>query len=211
LVSDAPFPPDELSVFPPSLTFTEDLSVDIMLPQQGLEISSRDETEWKLSSNAPWLYVSQLAGTTLAKPTIAADAHSVQEGTYYGELFVESDKLGSIVSVPVTLTVLCSLPPGDTISSTIAVDTKDAILTWDDSLESTSYNIYRAIDDPYFVPAGPAYGSTTSLTWTDPDSNVVGNLAENHYYLLRGANSCGETKVSKRMGVFDFAITPGGP
>lgn len=69
------------------------------------------------------------------------------------------------------------------------------------------FNIYRAANDPYFVP-GALY-ATSGSPWTDPDGAVLGNVGLNYSYLIRASNSCGESADSQRLGEFDFALVSG--
>ncbi|MEM7119305.1 MAG: right-handed parallel beta-helix repeat-containing protein, partial [Chloroflexota bacterium] len=68
--------------------------------------------------------------------------------------------------------------------------------------------IYRSINDPYFTPS-TSYDQIIGNLWADGDNDEIGNVAENHFYLVRGQNECGYGGDSKRVGEFDFEIVPG--
>jgi len=67
-------------------------------------------------------------------------------------------------------------------------------------------NIYRASNDPYFTPGG-AYALNQTSVWTD--AGAAGTVGSNYTYIIRANGDCGESGNSKRLGEFDFAITPG--
>jgi hypothetical protein len=105
----------------------------------------------------------------------------------------------------------CAPPP--VVDPTIAVVGVNIQLSWTADA-GDSYQIYRAVNDPYFVSV-EAYGSTSlgAGSWLDNDTNEVGDVAENHYYFVRATHSTVGcfSDVSKTVGEFDFAIVPGTP
>ncbi len=105
-VNDAPLPPDQLAIYPGTLVFTANLALDTLLPQQQVQVVSRAPAAWTLSANVPWLGATAISGTTPAGPTILAQAYLVDEGTHTGVLTFTSTALGSVVTAPVTLTVI---------------------------------------------------------------------------------------------------------
>jgi hypothetical protein len=102
---DDPPKADALQVVPDRLTFTADLSRDIPLPQQQVEVLSRSPVSWTLSADVGWLSASSAAGRTPAGPTILVDAFELEDGTHSGTLTFESAELGSSIDVPVEITV----------------------------------------------------------------------------------------------------------
>lgn len=99
---------------------------------------------------------------------------------------------------------ICAAPEAVT-GETIQPSGSSVQLGWTSS--AVSFNIYRAANDPYFTP-GATYASGTS-PWTDPDSNVLGNVVSNYTYLIRANSNCGESTNGRRLGEFDFPIVPG--
>jgi hypothetical protein len=67
-----------------------------------------------------------------------------------------------------------------------------------------SHDIYRAADDPYFL-AGAQIGDNVASGWAY-DEPLLGDPAQNAYYSVGDAASC-----VRRLGEFDFALTPGSP
>ena len=47
--------------------------------------------------------------------------------------------------------------------------------------------------------------ATVRLNWSDAPA------ASNHYYLIEGIPDSGSPLSSRRLGEFDFALTPGAP
>lgn len=84
----------------------------------------------------------------------------------------------------------------------------DVRLTWVGT-SGISYNIFRAANDPYFIP-GSIYAASVTSPWTDPDDNELGEPGYSYYYLvLETDNNCGVTAVTPRVGAFNFGIIPG--
>jgi len=94
------------------------------------------------------------------------------------------------------------------VTPTIDVDGVNIELDWSAVQGATSYNIYSALDEPYFMPGSP-YDDTTTMPW--PDDGAAGDPAENHYYIVRSVGCTGpiESDNSQRLGEFDFALAPG--
>ncbi|NIM94590.1 MAG: hypothetical protein GTO18_12895 [Anaerolineales bacterium] len=105
LAVDAPLPPDELRSVPTSLEFEADLSMDIPLPQEQVQVLSRRSVDWQLTADVAWLAASAVEGTTPAGPTILVNAFLLEDGIHNGTLTFTSDDLGDSVDVPVTVTV----------------------------------------------------------------------------------------------------------
>ncbi len=86
----------------------------------------------------------------------------------------------------------------------IATSGATVTLTW--TAGEPTANIYRGQDDPYFTP-GAVYAGGVSSGWTD--TGAAGNPAHNDTYIIRAQGGCGESADSRRLGEFDFALTPG--
>ena len=95
-------------------------------------------------------------------------------------------------------------PPA--IDPGIQINTGNVQLSWA-SVPVSNYKIFRSINDPYFI-APLSYATTTGTTWTDGDTDEIGNVAENHFYYVRGFNNCA-SEFGQTVGEFDFTIVPG--
>ena len=89
----------------------------------------------------------------------------------------------------------------------------DALLRWQHIDPNTAYEIWRNTA-PYFDP-DQGEGSkistepATAGEMTYPDAGVVGNPAQNHFYVVRGYVSSGASGPSNQVGEFDFELMPG--
>ena len=99
-VNDTPAP-DQLQVSPEALTMTVDLAQDTVLPQDFVQVFSRDARPFTATVDAAWLSLSAITGTTPAQLTVVINPIGLAEGTQTGSITVISD-LGS-VTVPVTV------------------------------------------------------------------------------------------------------------
>ena len=76
-------------------------------------------------------------------------------------------------------------------------------------ISGLTYNVYRAVDLPYFV-AGTAYEGGISDTWYfDLDPNAIGNAGHSYCYLIRAVYSGLTSTDSNRVGSFSFGLVPG--
>ncbi len=103
----------------------------------------------------------------------------------------------------------CSAPNAPVISIT-QVETQ-VQLAWPSVTDSIAYIVYRSSNTPYFTPASPAYATTFSNSWLDPDTTSIGDVADNYFYIVRAASLCGLSADSNRVGEFDFQLLPGTP
>jgi hypothetical protein len=93
-------------------------------------------------------------------------------------------------------------------------------LAWTAVDGAEQYQVWRAVNNPYFSPpldaacsgpAGcmvvPAVPGTIHYTYADP---VLGDPAANHTYLVRPVAACGAVAaVASRVGEFEFGLIPG--
>ncbi len=79
------------------------------------------------------------------------------------------------------------------------------------ALGSVTYNVYRAMNTPYFTPGAPYASGVTSATYTDPDATVLGDASKNAYYIVRAVSAGLEADDSNRVGTFNFTLVPGTP
>jgi len=86
----------------------------------------------------------------------------------------------------------------------------DVVITWVDAAGASGYKVYRSTD-PYFTPddATNYLGTVTTATYTD--LNAVGDASVNYTYKVLGVDSCPPDAPDyiKRVGEFDFDLTPG--
>jgi hypothetical protein len=105
LVSDTPLPADVLAVSPPTLTLEADLSLAVPMPQEQIQVGSREPAVWDLTADVDWLAASIVTGTTPAGVTILLDAFELDDGVYTGTLTIASDALSSSETVEVIATI----------------------------------------------------------------------------------------------------------
>jgi hypothetical protein len=81
---------------------------------------------------------------------------------------------------------------------------------FDNAISGVTYNIYRAINSPYFAPSGAPYDTTSSPPYTDPDTGVIGDPNNSYQYVVVAVDNSGhESDFSNRVGVFTFPVRPG--
>jgi len=85
---------------------------------------------------------------------------------------------------------------------------QDVSLSWPPVPGAKLYQVYRAVNAPYFVPTTPY-----SITYTPVfrDLGATGDPAANFTYIVTAANRFGESAMGKRIGEFDFALAAGQP
>jgi subtilisin-like proprotein convertase family protein len=104
-------------------------------------------------------------------------------------------------------TLNCQGQTNEVAGLTLSVADDNLDLNWSDT-NATSYEIYRAVDDPYFTPDASNLLDTTTGTHYQ-DANVLGTT-NNYYYKVLGVASCSPPAGSTlRVGEFDFDIVPG--
>ncbi len=79
------------------------------------------------------------------------------------------------------------------------------------AIAGVTYNVYHAADAPYFTPGAVYATGLTSPTFTDPDAGVIGNMAQDTYYVVRAVYNGLLAGPSNRAGAFAFGLMPGGP
>ncbi len=102
LVNDTPLPADALVVSPATLTLEADLSLGVPMPQEQIQVGSREPATWELAADVDWLAANVITGTTPAGVTILLDAFELDDGTYTGTLTFTSAALSSSETVEVT-------------------------------------------------------------------------------------------------------------
>ena len=100
-------------------------------------------------------------------------------------------------------------PPLGDADSSIARQGSSTQLSWAPVSGATQYDIYRAVDDPYFIPTGAPYATNATSPWTDPDSNALGDPNHSYFYVIRARDETNNYRDSVHHGEFDFALVPG--
>ena len=95
------------------------------------------------------------------------------------------------------------------ITSDITIQYTHPKLTWPSVAGVSQYDIYRAIDDPYFRTSGSLYASDAVSGWMDYDSNALGKPDHNYFYLIHALDASGNASYGPYQGEFDFALVPG--
>jgi len=125
---------------------------------------------------------------------------------YYTKL---ADRNGYQIPNTTTGSDLTAVPiaqPAVDIGRLFGSDTT-ARLSWGKVTGAATYRVYRAIM-PYFLPAEPAWGVTTGLSYEDPEA--LGSTVEEYYYVVKSACPDGFISAhSNRVGAFDFDLVPG--
>ncbi len=75
-------------------------------------------------------------------------------------------------------------------------------LSWSPKAGATEYRIFRGVNDPGFTPGSP-YDATPDVYYLD---SSAGDPANNYYYVVRAANTYGESDDSNRVGEFDRSL-----
>jgi len=129
-------------------------------------------------------------------------------------IFVEGQDADGNWGVPTAIFLDNCTPPQAPagISASITSQT-DLHLAWN-HISADYYELWRS-SSPYFLPDDAGAELISTLQAADgvfayTDVGAVGSPTEQHYYLLRTANACGDFASSTpRSGEFDFALVPG--
>ncbi|MCK5921642.1 MAG: hypothetical protein KAG66_11925, partial [Methylococcales bacterium] len=92
-------------------------------------------------------------------------------------------------------------------------------LSWTPIGNAESYEVWSAVNDPYFVPSGDCALATNCVVESGNVSmpaHDIGNPIDNYYYTVIAVNSCGGGATSPLNNAphtahFDFSITAGTP
>jgi hypothetical protein len=79
------------------------------------------------------------------------------------------------------------------------------------TIAGVTYNVYRALDAPYFTPGGTPYSPVPlpGLTFTDPDAAVLTDPAHSTYYVVEAVYNGLLSAPSNRVGAFVFSLVKG--
>ena len=101
-----------------------------------------------------------------------------------------------------------TVAPAVPVLGILKLNATDVRLSWSAAAGVLGYVLHRKAA-PYFVPVAPPYQATSALSYDD--LGALGNVAENHYYVVESVCASGFTsQPSKRVGEFDFRLVPGG-
>lgn len=119
-------------------------------------------------------------------------------------------QLAGLAGAPIAATPvdgsLSTTPPAATTAAISKLNPTTARLSWNGVSGVARYNIYRDTY-AYFAPTTP-YATTTALTFDDVDA--LGDIDENHFYVIRAACENGfESAISNRIGEFDYPLVTG--
>ena len=147
--------------------------------------------------------------------TATIDAAGLRNGRHI--IFVEGQDTDGNWGVPTAIfldvNAPCTTPQAPAGISTSITSQTDLHLAWNHN-SAAYYELWRS-SSPYFQPDDAGAELLKTLPVADgvfayTDAGVVGSPAQQHYYLLRTANACGDFASSvPRSGEFDFALTPG--
>ncbi len=149
--------------------------------------------------------------------TASIDTTGLSDGRHI--IFVEGQDADGNWGVPTAVFLDVNAPcdaaqsPAD-LSESI-VNTTDVRLAWAHNAVNSFYEVWRAVDAPYFMPGDAGSDLRQTLQAADgvfeyTDAGVVGDAASQHYYLLRSGNACGDYATTfLRGGEFDFSLVPG--
>lgn len=101
---------------------------------------------------------------------------------------------------------LSTTPPAATTAAISKLNPTTASLSWNGVAGVAGYNIYRDTY-AYFTPT-TLYDTTTALTFDDV--GALGDIDENHFYVIRAACENGfESADANRIGEFDYSLVTG--
>ena len=118
-----------------------------------------------------------------------------------------ADPDGKLIWARVVQGSASTMAPAVPALGILKLNATDVRLSWSAAPGVLGYELRRK-PAPYFVPAAPPYRATSALFYDD--LGALGNVAENHYYVVESACAGGFTSLpSKRVGEFDFKLVPG--
>ena len=156
-----------------------------------------------------WSDIQSTAILTTTEAIYLAESVNVDNGIIaVGEEYFNSSQ-GSVHVFNCTPPVTPANP-----TESIANDT-DFSMTWTHNEENDQYQVWRAVDNPYFSPgdAGSQKMKTVqaqSNDFTFTDEEVIGTLSKQYYYVLQSGSYCNQFAPEvQRSAEFDFPLTPG--
>jgi len=113
---------------------------------------------------------------------------------------------GPITGRPRAITDLKAAKDGDHCLLTWSAITQDVN---GKAIGGVSYNVYRALNDPYFTPDAPYATGVADTAYLDPDAAVLSDSSSNASYIVRAVSAGLEADNSNRVGTFVFDLVPG--
>jgi hypothetical protein len=155
------------------------------------------------------------------KPQIWSDFGA--SGAKVGDIFIPEELSAaspahSALSNPAEAMSVDNISPDPVTDLTVEIINSDLRFTWTAITEGqgiperqpVKYNIYRATNEAYFTP-GPEnlhvsehYSSETTVTYIDSDS--VGDVNNNYFYVVKAFDGTNESSISNRVGEFDVPL-----
>ena len=131
--------------------------------------------------------------------TIKGDRSGLAVNNYIGTVSVTSNGGSEDIIVSINVAEKPEVVTGLSITREGEMSVR---LTWDESSNATSYNIYRGTT-PFFSPVIPIE-NTSDLTYVD--HNSIGDPNTNYYYVVTAVSAAGESDISNRIGEFDYEL-----
>ena len=111
----------------------------------------------------------------------------------------------------------CTAPAGVSSVAIAQAGGSQVAVTWAAVAGADHYEVWRATNEPYFVPgmncAAPGiYGCATVVGMSYPDAGL-GDPLNNYTYAVPAVSACGAKSAASypRAGEFVFALVPGLP
>jgi hypothetical protein len=109
---------------------------------------------------------------------------------------------------------VCEAPAAISEVTISELPSDEVLLDWVGGSEG--YEVWWSVNDPYFTPGADCNAASNCTLVTDSSythmTSGVGNPNGNYYYIIVGANVCGEAigdATYNHTAEFDFAIQPG--
>ncbi len=173
-----------------------------------------DTPPWQGGTPLPMAATDGTFNSTVENVTAAVDTTGLSAGRHI--LFVRgrdaANNWGAFSAVFLTVEAAPCQAPDAVADLSIAAGLGNTIvLTWSAVSAADQYQVWKALDAPYFAPAPDASctleagcEAVTGTSFTDP---VLGDSGANATYLVRAAKSCGAVSAnSNRVGEFEYAL-----
>lgn len=100
----------------------------------------------------------------------------------------------------------------DTPAVSIARSGSDVELSWASVSGADHYEVWYAVNAPYFLPGDDCAASPTCTavsTTAYRHTGATGNVANNYSYVVLAVDASGRSSLYNRVGEFDYDLTPG--
>ena len=94
---------------------------------------------------------------------------------------------------------------------TIVSTGAEVTLSWQPVAAADQYEVWQAVNDPYFDPGEDCNDASSCTTTSDTTiPQPLGDVAHNYTFVVLAANANGDRSgIANRVGTFSFALTPG--